>query len=487
MANDFKFWCPVEIEKATDLVTGDEIMRLGGIASTAAKDSDGEFLDPKGFDITPLMTTGTVNWHHQAKGAPATIIGEPSKGEIRPEGLYLETDLYPSSAIARDVWNLAQTLATDSKTRKLGYSIEGKVVKRKSNDKKSPDYKIIEKAIITGVAVTHQPKNSQTFADIIKGGADNDVEEEEEEPTETNETEKKSLDCNSGAPLVKESVDKKIKNQTFSKSEVMERLFADIPAINIAKAEKIYSLITKIAIMGNRKQVSDADIQKAYEILELDLEPAKGSEEVVEEVVKAEGSEKEQESVAAEGSVADKKEDEKEDEDDEKEVKKALEISNFADRIEKSIQESSLQTRRFVTAAAVLVKECNQKLEAAAVREAELLEIIKAQDNQFQSLSNKIDEFGDGAPAPKSITHSAKPVERTFQKAEEDEIEKANENVVSMSKQHKLVSEILDQATFQKGYDEQFSAACVHFETSKNLPAEIISRVKQEFGIQIVK
>src|SRR5574344_1185847 len=147
--DNFNFWCPVQpIEKAIDEQTGQEIMRLGGIASTSDEDSDGEFLDPKGFDIEPLVERGIVNWHHQAKNNPATIIGEPSKAEIRKEGLYLETDLYPSSQIAREVWELAQTLDNDSKTRRLGYSIEGKVVKRKSNNPNDPGYKVIEKAII---------------------------------------------------------------------------------------------------------------------------------------------------------------------------------------------------------------------------------------------------------------------------------------------------------------------------------------------------
>ena len=73
--NNFNFWCPVEISKAIDPNTGEEQMLLGGIASTADEDSDGEFLDPKGFDIKPLLKSGMVNWHHQAKTCPGTIVG----------------------------------------------------------------------------------------------------------------------------------------------------------------------------------------------------------------------------------------------------------------------------------------------------------------------------------------------------------------------------------------------------------------------------
>ena len=68
----------------------------------------------------------------------------------------------------------------------------------------------------------------------------------------------------------KEDVDKKIKVQTFGKAEVMERLFKDIPGIELEKAEKIYSLINSITIMAKRKRVTEDDILKAYDALGLD-------------------------------------------------------------------------------------------------------------------------------------------------------------------------------------------------------------------------
>ena len=73
LQNNFSFWCPISKaqEQLVDPTTGEQIMRLGGIASTSDEDSDGEFLDPKGFDIKPLLNSGVVNWHHQAKGNPS--------------------------------------------------------------------------------------------------------------------------------------------------------------------------------------------------------------------------------------------------------------------------------------------------------------------------------------------------------------------------------------------------------------------------------
>ena len=446
-----------------------------------------------------------VNWHHQAKGQPATIIGEPSKAEIRPEGLYIETDLYPSSKIACDVWELANTLEKDSKTRRLGYSIEGKVLKRKSNDKNSPDYKHIEKAIITGVAITHMPKNPKTFANIIKGEIDDDLNEDEEIKKKV-DTEEKSLDTETGAALKKESVDSDLKVTTFSKAEVMEKLFQDIPGISIEKAEKIHSMINKFANMKGKNQITEDDISKAYEALGLTVEesdiekgcgegtaPADKKEPISKaskKAKKAEDDEPEEEKETDEDEDADEDEEHDEDEVEEGKMKKA-EGGNRFDRIEKAIATSQAMSAKYIRALAVMLKDSSNKIDALSSRNDELEGIIKAQNDTIASLSDRIEAFGDGVPAPKSLSH-ARPVERSFAKAEDTDITKGGapaekKNVFSMSTQAREVAELLDQATFAKGYDDEFSKACLAFEAQHTLPANIISRMKSEFGVEIVK
>lgn len=507
MENRFNFWFP--IEKAQEIIdpdTGEVRMLLGGIASTADEDSDGEFLDPKGFDIEPLLKSGMVNWHHQAKDQPATIIGEPTKAEIRPDGLYVETELYPSSKIAQEVWQLAQTLEKDSKTRRLGYSIEGKVLKRKSEDKNSPDYKKIQKAMITGVAITHQPKNPKTFASIIKGGVDiDDVDVEDETNEEDVEeekrtTEKKGLDTKTGKALIKESVDKKIKNQTFGKAEIFDKLFHDLPAINFNKANKIYVLLQKIAKMEGRNYVTEEDIQKAYDALGIefdseDIEKACGSKKnELEKDLDTKRSKKKEE--VEEEFEEDEDEDEEEEEMEEEipelnKIKKSMGVNRF-DRIEKAMTASHQINAKYIKALGMMVKDVSQKLEDIAEREEELLDIIKSQEDTISSLEERLEEFGSGVPAPKSLSAS-RPVERTFAKGFDNEFGVEREfgrrknNQVSMSKQANVVAEILDQATFAKGFDDEFSRAVTHFEASKTLPSNIIARIKNEFGIEIVK
>ena len=134
MDNTFKFFVPLELSKAKD-AQGNEVMKIGGIASTPERDTDGEYLDPKGFDVSYFKNQGFFNWHHMAKSDPSAIIGEPTKAENRKEGLYVEGILYNDSAIAKSVYDTAQMLQNNSQNRRLGFSIEGKALKRKSDDK----------------------------------------------------------------------------------------------------------------------------------------------------------------------------------------------------------------------------------------------------------------------------------------------------------------------------------------------------------------
>ena len=181
-------------------------------------------------------------------------------------------------------------------------------------------------------------------------------------------------------------------------------------------------------------------------------------------------------------------------------MKKGNENKLFArfDRLEEISVRSHTANTRLVKALGVMVKDLSQKLEKSDTRNAELcdkmddlLDINKGQEDTINMLSEKLEEYGSASPMPKSIRHSA-PVERQFAKANDNELEKAegsdNRTAGKVSiKNTTAISEILDQATFAKGYDQDFSKACTHFEATKDLPANIISRIKNEFGIEIVK
>ena len=499
MSKEFKFYTPLEIRKAKD-ESGKVVMRLGGIASTADEDSDGEFLDPSGFTIEDFETVGVVNWHHQAKDKPSTIIGEPAVVEIRKDGFYVETDLYPSSTLAQEVYELAQVMERDSKTRRLGYSIEGVVIERGSEDENDPEYKKVKKALITGLAITHMPKNAQTFAQIIKGHVDNLNEEETE----------KSLDTTSGAPLIPESVDKNEKNiidkNTIHKSnykvvklserDMTMKIFDTFSDINIEKANKFNKFLIKIDNIMAKEKISDNNIQKAMEFFGLgdnDKNP------FLEKSAKNEDTPE---------VIADKVQ--KETYKDEKEVKKAKENGDGAHTIEKAEsgahthgKESKLPDNLNKGTVLILKKAIEKSMKANSIENKALATLVKAQldenailkgkvddllerdgKNQelIKALSGKVTRLSSAPRARKSITKGYSEKE-SFQKAKETE---TTGTTLSISKNRNQILDVLDTACFAKGYDEEFGKAVLSFDSQGTLPSNIINRLKSESGINIV-
>lgn len=162
--NKFNFFIPATFEKGSN--GDDTVMRIKGIASSETEDSDGETLLPSGFDLTPLLSKGFLNYNHQSQKDPSAIIGEPTRAEIINNGkdLYIEGFLYPDSDEARKTFKLAQVLEKNSPNRRMGFSIEGKALEK---DPFNPLR--ITKARITGIALTACPKNANTLLSIMKG------------------------------------------------------------------------------------------------------------------------------------------------------------------------------------------------------------------------------------------------------------------------------------------------------------------------------
>lgn len=284
----FEFHVPVEIKKSGSGNNGK--MVLGGIASTADKDREGENLIPEGFDYKFLLDSGYINWHHQAAKNPEAIIGEPTGAKlIKGKGLYIEAELYRDSEMAKKAYSLAQVLNKNSQRRKLGWSIEGKVLERDPNNPNK-----VLKARITGVALTHMPINPKTFVTIMKAMSSSDVDDylENTEDYTAKEAEQgtanggktkvitmgnksvevkkgledddevvitvKSLNTGSGAPIINESVEgntkptnddypAKKKKKTIAKgmneSEAYEYMFATNPNLSIEQAKEVMNKI----------------------------------------------------------------------------------------------------------------------------------------------------------------------------------------------------------------------------------------------------
>lgn len=170
---DMNFWIPADFEKSKDPKTKEIVMKIKGIASTADVDSEGEILEPVGFDLSRFLKDGFLNWNHQSKNDASKIIGEPTVAKVTSKGdLYVEGILYSGHPLAESVWNLANTLEKNKSKRRIGFSIEGKAIER---DLVNP--KRITKATILGLAITPTPVNVSTYMEICKGEQKQDFTE----------------------------------------------------------------------------------------------------------------------------------------------------------------------------------------------------------------------------------------------------------------------------------------------------------------------
>lgn len=163
MADTFKFYMPVSTWEKSDDEHG---MRIGGIVSTDGLDRQGERVVQDGLDFNPFVESGWFNDNHGQRtadvlGYPTSVCrvkkGQPlPNGEISDcngwwaEGYLLNTDE------GRRIYALAQSL-TGAGSRRLGFSIEGKVTARDRKDNKR-----IVRAEVRNVAVTHCPVNTDT-------------------------------------------------------------------------------------------------------------------------------------------------------------------------------------------------------------------------------------------------------------------------------------------------------------------------------------
>ncbi len=166
-SEDFNAFIPIEFEKAKINKTdgaAEERLIIKGVASTMDVDSDGEILDPNGFDLSHFMSKGHINWNHQVKNDPMAIIGEPLEAKIVNNQMVVKALLYKDNELAKKVYKIGQVLEKSGSSRRLGFSIEGKVTERDTVNKK-----YIKKAKITHLAVAPTPKNASTVMDISKG------------------------------------------------------------------------------------------------------------------------------------------------------------------------------------------------------------------------------------------------------------------------------------------------------------------------------
>ena len=147
-----------EVDTFEKADSGEKSHRIGGYASTSTEDREGESLVQKGLDFSEFLSHGWFNDNHE-KGTSG-VIGYPTKVEFhKGHGWYVEGYLLKGMKKADEIWEIAKALKKSKSSRKLGFSVEGKIVERKNQ-------KII-KAVIRNIAVTHVPINPECTLEVL--------------------------------------------------------------------------------------------------------------------------------------------------------------------------------------------------------------------------------------------------------------------------------------------------------------------------------
>lgn len=533
----FQFFAPVNLIKGTDK-SGKKKMRLGGIASTSSEDADGEFLDPKGFELDYFLKYGFMNWNHQTNKDPLSLIGKPIDAVNKAEGLHLECELFENSPKAKEVYQLAEIL--EAQGQQLGFSIEGKVIER---DKKNP--KIVKKAKITGCAITPNPKNRDSVAEIIKGQNFESLSAYEKEDEETKE---KALTAGSasGKAISKESLDGDIKELTenkdkkkkLTKSEVMAQLTEAHPELALEITEEFFTLIENIEksiIMETPEiKISPEAISKAYETLglkkgETTAAPKteeKKEEPVVEETEIEKGykevsktmNEKDPKKMTKEekdkfkkslGDLLKKMEEEEKEE--EKPVEKAITAEVIVDAVsivkaagfevvvkgEKPIEKAETQEDLSKKAEKVepttdinalikgeldrIGKESDAKFEAQTT-------LIKSFIEEIGELRQTIEEIGNNSNGPKSVI-KANQIEKSWDNELEKSIPGADKGgkKLSVSRDKTKILNMLEETYFQKGelVDNKLANETMAYESAGQISKGIIDTMKEK-GYELI-
>jgi len=154
--NRFDFFVPfdIDLKKSED----GEKRIIQGFASTSAKDRENEEIIQKGLDISDFVNYGWFNWDHDN----SKILGYPHKETTRitSEGFYVEGELLKGVAEADRVWEVAVALKKSGAPRKMGFSVEGKVLEKDVLGR-------VLKAKVYNVAITPNPINPMATWDAV--------------------------------------------------------------------------------------------------------------------------------------------------------------------------------------------------------------------------------------------------------------------------------------------------------------------------------
>lgn len=270
--DDFRFYIPIEedLVKGKDK-TGKEVYKFKGLASTDREDSDGEFLEPEGFDLDSF---NFVNYNHFKE--PKYLIGEPTKAKVVPgKGLMVEGNIWADTEVGSQVIDLMKTLKKNStQNRRLGISVEGKALERSSINPKR-----VTKAKITAIALCPIPKNGDTWAELIEKGF---TSEDKELVYEYEDFIEKSHEANGGSQYIIDvtnpetgmrytvakdfsiKVEKAMTTEGSAKGTIKEDVEKDVKNL-ISSDKNIQKAIVVLAAANKQGKLSEGVLEKVQQ------------------------------------------------------------------------------------------------------------------------------------------------------------------------------------------------------------------------------
>ena len=165
----FDFEMPIDFFEKADAADG-KTRRIGGIASIETRDRQDETILQRGLDFSDFISNGWFNDNHSK--TTTDILGYPEmvqyfkKGQNLPNGSKAKADGHwvegylLNTEKADKVWELGKALQATN--RRLGFSVEGKILRRTG-----PKDKIIAKALVRNTAITNCPVNADANMEIL--------------------------------------------------------------------------------------------------------------------------------------------------------------------------------------------------------------------------------------------------------------------------------------------------------------------------------
>lgn len=165
----FDFEIPASFFEKAEADTGKQ-RRIGGIVSCETKDRQNETILARGLSMNDFLHNGWFNDNHSKK--TVDILGYPeltrfvSQGSQMPDGRIAKADGHWVEGYLLDtpeadkIWELGKALQKTN--RRLGFSVEGKILKRTGDDKRT-----IAKALVRNVAITNCPINTDSRMEIL--------------------------------------------------------------------------------------------------------------------------------------------------------------------------------------------------------------------------------------------------------------------------------------------------------------------------------